>query len=763
MYCKNCNKLYSAEKKFCPQCGHPLEDELNIYGIQLYQGNQDAFKKIYDSTYKWVEREIDRKGIIKADIEDCMQEFYIHVYQKIQNFDPEKGTFRPWFNTVLKNKLEDYSRKNRRLTQQEIHLYTSDSEDDDTEIDQFDRMEATDFLPEEEIDQQETRRLIHEILDQLTDAQKQCVMMQFEKQMKIREIAEALDISEGTVKSAVSYGKKKIKEYVLALEKQGTKLYGMAPIPFFLWLLSKVDFETGSSERVWNAVSHQISGMQSAAAQSASSVAKEAAAGSKASATGSTASKAAATAASGTAKATMTKAIVGIVVAAAVAGSAAGVYIHHKNSQQPVQEEQQVAEEPIKEEKPEESVNQKDIYQLYYEKIQELEQQYGEADIEEDVDLAIEYYTGVCYADLTDFDQDGEDELLVVYYPGKNTSTEDWKSIDYNVEIWDAEDSELTEIYSGNGYVNYMDDYNVYLLRREIDGVQYMVSGETFGDENQKATSYCYDPQKKQFTEKEELNSSWRMDGQSTLVYNVNGNEVSAEEYQNRYSEWVRWGDTIFLAGFQTENEITEEYGYQNPKDTLEDTKQTLYDKVGIETPTTDVDAGENQDAKEAFSNLLRGTSYVQDWGSTTSSDLSFQYIELTSEKIPVLLVRSDVGSHHDAERIYQYVGGEAKLIVNTQEVDKIYLESGMISTFDNGGGGAVEAFYKFSGKNMEGANIRQMEASDPMDENGDWDAEASVEIVKQQAEEFADGQNGTGTNYVENTKENRDKYLNAE
>ena len=128
-----------------------------------------------------------------------------------------------------------------------------------------------------------------------------------------------------------------------------------------------------------------------------------------------------------------------------------------------------------------------------------------------------------------------------------------------------------------------------------------------------------------------------------------------------------------------------------------------------------------------------------------------------------MLLVRSDVGSHHDAERIYQYVGGEAKLIVNTQEVDKIYLESGMISTFDNGGGGAVEAFYKFSGKNMEGANIRQMEASDPMDENGDWDAEASVEIVKQQAEEFANGQNGTGTNYVENTKENRDKYLNAE
>ncbi len=758
MYCRSCNKSFSSDHKFCSECGRPLEDELNIYGVELCYGNQQAFQKIYNMTYRWVEREIIRKGILKADVEDCMQEFYIHVYQKIQNFDPERGVFRPWFNVLLKNKLEDYSRKSRRLTERELYFYEND-DDEDSYSDQFEQMESTDFIPEEEIDQQETRRLLYEILDQLTDAQKQCVLMQYEQQMKVREIAEALGLPEGTVKSATSYGKKKIKEYVLALEKQGTKLYGMAPIPFFLWLLSKVDFEAGASDRVWSAVSHQISGMQSAAAHAGGGVVKEAAAGSKVSTGGSAASKIAATAASGTAKATVTKAIVGVVIAATVAGAGGGAYVYYRNSHRSVQEEQ-IAEEPAKEENSEANVSQKDIYQLYYEKIQELEQQYGEVDIEEDT--YYEYYTGVCYADLTDFDQDGEDELLVVYYPGKNTDTEDWKSIDYNVEIWDAKNSELTEIYSGNGYVTFGSDYSVYLIRREIDGTQYMVSGGTYGDQEQKVTSYGYDLQKKQFTEKEELDSSWRMAGQNTLVYNVNGNEVSEEEYQNRYSEWVRLvdTDTILLAGFQSENEITEIYDYQNPRDTLEATKQTLYDKVGIENPANNVVAGENQDAKEAFSNLLRGTSYVQDWGSTTSSDLSFQYIELTSEKIPVLLVRSDVASHHDMERIYQYVGGEVRLITNTQEVDKIYLESGMISTFDNGGGGAVEAFYKFSGKDMEGANIRQMEASDPMDENGDWDAEASVDIVKQQAEEFAAGQNGTETNYVENTKENRDKYL---
>ncbi len=758
MYCRSCNKSFSSDHKFCSECGRPLEDELNIYGVQLCYGDQQAFQKIYNMTYRWVEREIIRKGILKADVEDCMQEFYIHVYQKIQNFDPERGVFRPWFNVLLKNKLEDYSRKSRRLTERELYFYEND-DDEDSYSDQFEQMESTDFIPEEEIDQQETRRLLYEILDQLTDAQKQCVLMQYEQQMKVREIAEALGLPEGTVKSATSCGKKKIKEYVLALEKQGTKLYGMAPIPFFLWLLSKVDFEAGASDRVWSAVSHQISGMQSAAAHAGGGVVKEAAVGSKVSTGGSAASKIAATVASGTVKATVTKAIVGVVIVATVAGAGGGAYVYYRNSHRSVQEEQ-VAEEPAKEENSEETVSQKDIYQLYYEKIQDLEQKYGEVDIAEDEDLAIEYYTGVCYADLTDFDQDGEDELLVAYYPGKNTDTEDWKSINYNVEIWDAKDSELTEIYSGDGYVMDESDYSAYLIRRKIDGIQYMVSGETFGDQEQKVTSYCYDTQKKQYTENEKVDSFWSVDGQGRRIYTVNENEVSEEEYQNRYSEWVRWGDTIFLAGFQYENEITEEYGYQNPRDVLEATKQTLYDKVGIENPANSAVASENQDAKEAFSNLLRGTSYVQDWGSTTSSDLSFQYIELTSEKIPVLLVRSDVASHHDMERIYQYVGGEVRLIANTQEVDKIYLESGMISTFDNGGGGAVEAFYKFSGKDMEGANIRQMEASDEVDENGDWDVEASIDTVKQQAEEFAAGQSGMEAKHVENTKENRDKYL---
>ena len=53
----------------------------------------------------------------------------------------------------------------------------------------------------------------------------------------ISEIAESLGCSENTVKSRLNYGRKNIKGKAEELQKKGYKLYGMAPVPFLLYLL----------------------------------------------------------------------------------------------------------------------------------------------------------------------------------------------------------------------------------------------------------------------------------------------------------------------------------------------------------------------------------------------------------------------------------------------------------------------------------------------------------------------------------------------
>ena len=92
-------------------------------------------------------------------------------------------------------------------------------------------------MPEATIDQQETSRLVREILDVLPDEQRIVIGMFYYDQMSVSEIAEELECSENTVKSRLNYGRKKIQSKVLELEKNGTKLYSLAPLPFFIWLL----------------------------------------------------------------------------------------------------------------------------------------------------------------------------------------------------------------------------------------------------------------------------------------------------------------------------------------------------------------------------------------------------------------------------------------------------------------------------------------------------------------------------------------------
>ena len=87
------------------------------------------------------------------------------------------------------------------------------------------------------MDQKETSRLVREILDTLPEDQRIVVGMYYYDQLSVSEIAEELECSENTVKSRLNYGRKKIQGKVLELEKKGTKLYNLAPLPFFIWLL----------------------------------------------------------------------------------------------------------------------------------------------------------------------------------------------------------------------------------------------------------------------------------------------------------------------------------------------------------------------------------------------------------------------------------------------------------------------------------------------------------------------------------------------
>lgn len=199
--------------------------------IQLaHEGNQEAIAALYEETYNSVYQSV--RTLIKDEDEalDIVQDSYIKGFQNLDKLgEPKK--FQAWMKAIAANRARDYLRKNRPT------LFSERIDEDGEEIDLRHQDDCLDHMPEEVIDRQETTRLMNDILGTLKAEQRLAVVMYYYEEMSIREIAETLGCSENTVKSRLKYARDKIEVEVRKLEKKGTKLYSLAPMPFFTWLL----------------------------------------------------------------------------------------------------------------------------------------------------------------------------------------------------------------------------------------------------------------------------------------------------------------------------------------------------------------------------------------------------------------------------------------------------------------------------------------------------------------------------------------------
>lgn len=228
MICYKCQKYVEKSAEKCPYCGTDFKFSEKLIQ-QAIEGKETAQQELYNRTYSDVYFTI--LAITKDNdlIMDVLQDTYLTAFQKLEQLK-ESNSFRAWVRSIAHNKTLNALR-DRRV------LYTASVVSVETENVLNVEDNRIENMPEATIDQQETSRLVKEILDVLPDEQRIVIGMFYYDQMSVSEIAEELECSENTVKSRLNYGRKKIQTKVLELEKNGTKLYSLAPLPFFIWLL----------------------------------------------------------------------------------------------------------------------------------------------------------------------------------------------------------------------------------------------------------------------------------------------------------------------------------------------------------------------------------------------------------------------------------------------------------------------------------------------------------------------------------------------
>ena len=232
--------------------------------------------------------------------QDAAQDILITVYRKIGTLS-DPASYIGWVKRITANHCKNCLCK---VNKEFLLSETEDGEDPFASFEDTDEQK----IPDKALDNEETRRMIVDLVDKLPDEQRMCVMLYYYDELKTREIAETLGISENTVKSRLNYARKAIKEGVKAYEKQGVKLYGASPIPFLGYFLGKSAAVTAAP-----VVAAEIA----AAAGTAAAAGAAAAAGSAAATTGIGAFLAT----------TAGKIVAGVVIAAVLGGVGTGATI----------------------------------------------------------------------------------------------------------------------------------------------------------------------------------------------------------------------------------------------------------------------------------------------------------------------------------------------------------------------------------------------------------------------------------------------------
>ena len=168
----------------------------------------EAYKSVYWTAFSLLKNE--------ADAEDIVQDTFVSFINSYSGLtDTTKAV--PLLKKMAANKSLNKLTRTRTVNTGDEFL---------------DTVEATpeDFLPDSVIESEEMRKVIMDnIMSSLSDDIRRTLILFYFDEMSTKEIAEALDVPQGTVLRRLNFARNKIKKEVEKYEKDNdTKVFGMA-------------------------------------------------------------------------------------------------------------------------------------------------------------------------------------------------------------------------------------------------------------------------------------------------------------------------------------------------------------------------------------------------------------------------------------------------------------------------------------------------------------------------------------------------------
>ena len=130
----------------------------------------------------------------REDALDISQEAFVKAYRAIRRFDPDRPFF-PWFYRILRNLCFDWLRKRKRRPRSGIEGDVTDPGGG----------------PEVLARRDETKERVWQAISRLGEKDKEIIQLRHFQHLSYKEIAEALDIPQGTVMSRLFSARQRLR------------------------------------------------------------------------------------------------------------------------------------------------------------------------------------------------------------------------------------------------------------------------------------------------------------------------------------------------------------------------------------------------------------------------------------------------------------------------------------------------------------------------------------------------------------------------
>lgn len=184
-----------------------LEQEAAIVR-KVLGGDANAFETLVLEYEKNVYNIALRMTGNSEDAADMTQEAFIKAYNSLQSFRGD-SKFSVWLYRIVSNVCLDFLRsKNRRPT---VSLSVEDDDGEDAQLDVADESQSPELL----LDRKLTRDSVRRGLDSLPPDYRQILLLREIQGLSYDEIAQALSLEVGTVKSRIFRARKRLCTFLI--------------------------------------------------------------------------------------------------------------------------------------------------------------------------------------------------------------------------------------------------------------------------------------------------------------------------------------------------------------------------------------------------------------------------------------------------------------------------------------------------------------------------------------------------------------------